>query len=146
MMKTVIKILSITGSLLLCGVAQAQPYNRTLPAVVNDNNGNIFWCDAHRQVTGKCKAMSLNRNGGMVIVRSSPFKDCAGGLWGWISIMHNDVSKGFTITPDPKFGVSVKDLCRPETVVTYMPNQKKPEYDDLVALYQGKELFRYQRF
>jgi hypothetical protein len=28
----------------------------------------------------------------------------------------------------------------------FKPNQKKPEYDDLVALYQGKELFRYRRF
>ncbi|HBQ6952759.1 TPA: hypothetical protein L8O75_005409, partial [Klebsiella pneumoniae] len=45
-----------------------------------------------------------------------------------------------------KFGLTVKDLCRPGTVVTFKPNQKKPEYDDLVALYQGKELFRYRRF
>ena len=42
-MKTLIKILGITGSLLLCTEVQAQPYIRTLPAVVNDNNGNIFW-------------------------------------------------------------------------------------------------------
>lgn len=145
-MKTLIKILGITGSLLLCTEVQAQPYNRTLPAVVNDNNGNIFWCDAHRQVTGKCAAMSVDRLGGMVTVRSAPFKDCEGGLWGWITIMRNDVSKGFTITPDKKFGLTVKDLCRPGTVVTFKPNQKKPEYDDLVALYQGKELFRYRRF
>ncbi len=48
--------------------------------------------------------------------------------------------------PDKKFGLTVKDLCRPGTVVTFKPNQKKPEYDDLVALYQGKELFRYRRF
>lgn len=41
-MKTLIKVLGITGSLLLCAGAQAQPYNRTLPAVVNNNNGNIF--------------------------------------------------------------------------------------------------------
>ena len=41
-MKTLIKVLGITGSLLLYAGAQAQPYNRTLPAVVNDNNGNIF--------------------------------------------------------------------------------------------------------
>lgn len=145
-MKILLKILSITGSLLLCTGVQAQPYNRTLPAVVNDNDGNIFWCDAHRQVMGKCEAMFADRKGGMVTVRSAPFKDCEGGLWGWITIMRNDVSKGFTITPDKKFGLSVKDLCRPGTVVTFKPNQKKPEYDDLVALYQGKELFRYRRF
>jgi hypothetical protein len=39
-----------------------------------------------------------------------------------------------------------KDLCRPGTVVTLSPTRRKPEYDDLVALYQGKELFRYRRF
>jgi hypothetical protein len=54
--------------------------------------------------------------------------------------------KGFTITPDQKFGVTVKDLCRPGTIATFMPNHKKPDYDDLVVLYQGKELFRYKRF
>ncbi|MGC6730066.1 hypothetical protein ACP0F4_09760, partial [Escherichia coli] len=57
-----------------------------------------------------------------------------------------DFRGGSTITPDKKFGLTVKDLCRPGTVVTFKPNQKKPEYDDLVALYQGKELFRYRRF
>ena len=92
-MKTMLKIMSITGSLLLCAGAQAQPYNRTLPAAVSDNNGKIFWCDAHRQVTGKCEAMSVDRLGGMVTVRSVPFKGCEGGLWGWITIMHNGVSK-----------------------------------------------------
>jgi hypothetical protein len=50
----------------------------------------------------------VDRQGGMVTVRSAPFKDCEGGLWGWITIMHNDVSKGFTITPDKKFGLTVK--------------------------------------
>jgi hypothetical protein len=79
-MKTLIKILGITGSLLLCAGAQAQPYNRTLPAVVNDNNGNIFWCDAHRQVTGKCEAMSVDRQAGWSRCVQH-LKDCEGGLW-----------------------------------------------------------------
>jgi len=145
-MKLLIRSLLTAGFLLTCIGAQAQPYNRTLPAAVSDNNGNFFWCNAHQQVTGKCEATSLNRNDGMVIVHSAPSKDCAGGLWGWISIMNHDISKGFTITPDEKYGVTVKDLCRPGTIATFMPNHKKPDYDDLVVLYQGKELFRYKRF
>lgn len=99
-------------------------------------------------VTRAAQAGRLVLVGNLVDVEPSlaRLKATEGGLWGWITIMRNDVSKGFTITPDKKFGLTVKDLCRPGTVVTFKPNQKKPEYDDLVALYQGKELFRYRRF
>ena len=145
-MKPMFRTLLIAGSLLTCATVQGAPYNRVLPAAVNNKGGNIFWCDAHRQVTGKCEAMFADRSGGMVTVRSAPLKDCEGRLWGWISIRRDEASKGFTITPDQKFGVTVKDLCRPGTIATFMPNHKKPDYDDLVVLYLGKELFRYKRF
>lgn len=60
-MKRMFRTLLITSSLLACGTVQAEPYNRVLPAAVNDNSGNLFWCDAHRQVTGKCEVMSVDR-------------------------------------------------------------------------------------
>lgn len=92
-MKPMFRTLLIAGSLLTCATVQGAPYNRVLPAAVNNKGGNIFWCDAHRQVTGKCEAMFADRSGGMVTVRSAPLKDCEGGLWGWISIRRDEASK-----------------------------------------------------
>lgn len=146
-MKLLICSLFIAGTLMInVSTAQAQPFRGILPAAVNDKQGNIFWCDAHRQMKRMCKATEIDSIGTMVLVRSAPTNDCEGGFWGWILVQNNEVSVGYTVTPDKKFGVTVKDLCSPDAVVTFRPNSKKPNYDDLVGISQGRELFRYKRF
>lgn len=144
-MRLMICILLAAGSLMMnAGNAHAQPFRGILPAAVNYKTGNRFWCDAHLQMTRKCAVTEADQLGMMVIAHSAPTEHCEGGLWGFISIYRSEPSLGFTITPDQKFGVTVKDLCRPGTVVTFQPNSTHPDYDDLVGLFQGKEIFRYK--
>ncbi len=81
----------------------------------------------------------------MVIVRSQPFGECEAGMWGWIATAGSPqkIAIGYTITPDEKFNISLKDMCRPGTIVKFQPNEKYKNEEDLVGFYNGKEIFRY---
>lgn len=69
--------------LLIAGNAHAaRPYSGFLPAAVNNKSGNIFWCDAHRQVRKLCTATEVDSMGWFIVVRSKPSRDCPGG---WIA-------------------------------------------------------------
>lgn len=132
--------------LLFAGHAAAsRPYNGFLPAAVNNKSGNIFWCDAHRQVRRLCTATEVDSMGWFILVRSKPSKDCEGGVWGWITPRKRDVATGFTITPDAKFHLTMKDMCNPGMKVTFRPNQKQSDLDDIVGILGGKEVFRYKQ-
>ena len=59
--------------LLIAGNAHAaRPYSGFLPAAVNNKSGNIFWCDAHRQVRKLCIATEVDSMGWFIVVRSKP--------------------------------------------------------------------------
>jgi hypothetical protein len=136
--------------LMLSGYAQASaPYRGILPAVVNAKNGNIFWCDAHRQVRKLCSATETDASGGFILVRSAPSEGCEKGVWGWINPARNMgatdyIATGYTITPDAKHRLTRQDMCSPEMNVTFRPNSKRPQFDDMVGFYHGKEVFRYK--
>lgn len=148
--KLLLLVYGISTYLILPGYTQASSnYQGILPAVVNGNSGNIFWCDAHRQVRKLCHATKMDSSGGFILVRSAPSKNCEGGVWGWINPARNRgatdyIATGYTITPDAKFKITKKDLCSPGMEVTFQPNSKRPQFDDLVGLYHGKEVFRYK--
>lgn len=132
--------------LLIAGNAHAaRPYSGFLPAVVNNKSGNIFWCDAYRQVRKLCTATEVDSMGWFIVVRSKPSRDCPGGIWGWITPSKDDVATGYTITPGKEFNLTMKDMCSPDMKVTFRPNKKNPRYDDLVGIYAGKEAFRYKQ-
>lgn len=142
-----IKYIFILG-MVVCGGISAKPYGGILPASVNYENGNRFWCDAHLQMTRQCSALEVNSENFMVIVKSSPTKNCEGGHWGWVTGISSNAGQGegATIVPDKGTNLTVKDLCRPGTQVTFLPNSKRPEYDDLVVKYQGREILRYKSY
>ncbi|MEF6305803.1 hypothetical protein U9893_21675 [Escherichia coli] len=55
--------------LLFAGNAYAaRPYIEFLPAAVNNKSGNIFWCDAHRQVRKLCTATEVDSMGWLVML------------------------------------------------------------------------------
>lgn len=69
--------------LLIAGNAHAaRPYSGFLPAAVNNKSGNIFWCDAHRQVRKLCTATEVDSMGWFIVVRSKPSRDCPGEYGG----------------------------------------------------------------
>jgi hypothetical protein len=72
-MKTLIKILGITGSLLLAG-AQAQPYNRTLPAASMTTTGKFSGVMRIDRLPENAKPCLLTVWAGWS--RSAPFKGC----------------------------------------------------------------------
>ncbi|EJL5295667.1 hypothetical protein NMN90_001532, partial [Escherichia coli] len=101
--------------LLIAGNAHAaRPYSGFLPAAVNNKSGNIFWCDAHRQVRKLCTATEVDSMGWFIVVRSKPSRDCPGGIWGWITPSKDDVATGYTITPGKEFNLTMKDMCSPD--------------------------------
>lgn len=124
----------------------SERFSGLLPAVVQTKEGKPFWCNAHLKFMGKCIATEVS-NLSMVIVHSQPYSDCEAGLWGWIvpARSPNGISIGYTVTPDERFNISMKDMCRPGTIVKLQPNKKYKGDDDLVGFYNGKEIFRYGR-
>ncbi|MCD6619986.1 hypothetical protein [Aeromonas veronii] len=125
-------------------IQAAEPFTGFLPALVQDKTGKPFWCNAHLNLNKKCIATEIS-NLSMVIVRSQPFGDCEAGMWGWIATAGSPqkIAIGYTITPDEKFNLSLKDMCRPGTVVKFQSNKKYKNEEDLVGFYNGKEIFRY---
>ena len=94
--------------LLIAGNAHAaRPYSGFLPAAVNNKSGNIFWCDAHRQVRKLCTATEVDSMGCFIVVRSEPSRDCPGGIWGWITPSKDGVATGYTITPGKEFNLTM---------------------------------------
>ena len=131
----------MSGSLSL---RAAEPFTGFLPALVQDKTGKPFWCNAHLNLNRKCIATEIS-NLSMVIVRSQPFDGCEAGMWGWIATAGSPqkIAIGQTITPDEKFNISMKDMCRPGTIVKLQPNKKYKNEEDLVGFHNGKEIFRY---
>lgn len=83
----ILKLLSLLPvmlfPLLITGNAHAaRPYSGFLPAAVNNKSGNIFWCDAHRQVRKLCTATEVDSMGWFIVVRSKPSRDCPGEYGG----------------------------------------------------------------
>lgn len=137
------------GILFLNSVNASETYKGVLPAAVNNKAGDKFWCDAYRQTRGICKATEIDASGGFILIRSAPFKNCEAGMWGWISPGNKNsqtdyIATGYTLTPDAKFKVTAKDMCSPKMKVTFRPNSKRPQFEDMVGLYNGKEVFRYK--
>lgn len=82
---TKLKLLSllpvILFPLLIAGNAHAaRPYSGFLPAAVNNKSGNIFWCDAHRQVRKLCTATEVDSMGWFIVVRSKPSEIVRGNM------------------------------------------------------------------
>ncbi|WP_447828975.1 hypothetical protein [Aeromonas hydrophila] len=125
-------------------IQAAEPFTGFLPALVQDKTGKPFWCNAHLQLNRKCVATEIS-NLSMVIVHSQPFDGCEAGMWGWIATAGapQKIAIGQTITPDEKFNISMKDMCRPGTIVKLQPNKKYKNEEDLVGFHNGKEIFRY---
>ncbi|MDH1899218.1 MULTISPECIES: hypothetical protein [Aeromonas] len=133
----------MSGSPLLWASA---PFTGVLPAKVIEKTGTSFWCNEDYRQQGKCIATEIS-NLSMIIVRSQPLDSCEAGMWGWITSPNylQKKSFGLTITPDEKFNISMKDMCRPGTIVKFQPNKKYKGDDDLVGFHNGKEIFRYGR-
>ncbi|WP_338628923.1 hypothetical protein [Yersinia intermedia] len=148
--KLLLLISVITLGLITSDFAEASStYKGILPAAVNNKAGNRFWCDAYQQVRKMCKATEIDASGGFILIRSAPLKNCEAGVWGWINPGDKDsttdyIATGYTITPDAKFKVTAKDMCSPNMKVTFRPNSKRPQFEDMVGLYNGKEVFRYK--
>ncbi|ENY5351052.1 TPA: hypothetical protein SMF65_002919 [Serratia marcescens] len=143
-------ISGIAAGIITSNLAEASSlYKGVLPAAVNNKDGNRFWCNAYQQVRKMCKATEIDASGGFILIRSAPLKDCEAGVWGWINpgdknSLTDYIATGYTITADAKINVTVKDLCSPGMKVTFRPNSKRPQFDDMVGLYNGKEVFRYK--
>lgn len=138
-----------TGIISSNSVEASSLYKGVLPAAINNKNGNRFWCNAYQQVRKTCQATEIDATGGFILIRSAPSKNCEAGVWGWINPGNKNsvtdyIAKGYTITPDDKFNVTAKELCSPNMKVTFRPNSKRPQFDDMVGLYKGKEVFRYK--
>lgn len=148
--KLLLLISGIAAGIITSNLAEASSlYKGVLPAAVNNKDGNRFWCNAYQQVRKMCKATEIDASGGFILIRSAPLKDCEAGVWGWINpgdknSLTDYISTGYTITADAKLNVTVKDLCSPGMKVTFRPNSKRPQFDDMVGLYNGKEVFRYK--
>ncbi|EFD6874117.1 hypothetical protein HVL71_003136 [Escherichia coli] len=148
--KLVLLMPGIYIGLITSGFAEASSiYKGILPAVVNNKSGNKFWCDAYHQVRKLCKATEIDASGGFILVRSAPLKDCEAGIWGWINPGDNNsatdyIATGYTITPDATSKVTTRDMCSQDMKVTFRPNDKRPQFEDMVGLYNGKEVFRYK--
>ncbi|KLR48522.1 hypothetical protein [Enterobacter ludwigii] len=148
--KLLLLISGITTGIISSNSAEASSlYKGVLPAAVNNKDGNRFWCNAHLQVIKMCKATEIDASGGFILIRSAPLKDCEAGVWGWISpgkknSLTDYIATGYTITPDTKFKVTAKDMCSSKMEVTFRPSSKKPQFDDMVGLYNGEEVFRYK--
>lgn len=152
-MKTTKLLLLISGiffGLITSDFAEASSiYKGILPAAVNNKMGNRFWCDAYQQVRKMCKATEIDSSGSFILIRSAPLKNCEAGVWGWINPGDKEsvtdyIATGYTITPDAKFKVTAKDMCSPNMKVTFRPNSKRPQFEDMVGLYNGREVFRYK--
>lgn len=69
--------------LLIAGNAHAaRPYSGFLPAAVNNKSGNIFWCDAHRQVRKLCTATEVDSMGWVYCCSLETFQRLSGGNMG----------------------------------------------------------------